>query len=262
MIRVSVDADNVLARTFTDLEREQLPFALRNATNKVAFELRDQWKTTAQRVFDRPRALTINAVLVNKAVKGQREYAEVFIRDEAHKGTPPAKYLLPNVEGGPRPVKPLERLLRQRGILPAGEFVVPGKGAELDAHGNIRASQITQILSQLGAQNDPLQNATPASNARRSKKRRRGGEYFAPRRNDPNRYRHAHLPLGVYERIQTGFGSALRSVLHFVRQATYKPRYPIFDIAERQWNKLMPFHFNRELEKAVQTAVTRSGSRR
>lgn len=262
LLRIEVDPGNLAQRVFTDIEKEQIPFATRQATNAVAFQMREEWRKQAMRQFDRPRALTLNAILYRKAVKGQRDYAEVYVRDEAFKGTPPAKYLQAQVNGGERKLKPFERLLRDKGILPAGEFAVPGKGAQLDSHGNIKAAQITQILSQLGAQNDPQQNTTEASTARRRNKRvkSRGGEYFAPRRNDPNRYRHAHLALGVYERVQTGFGGAIRSVLHFVRQANYQPRFKVFEIAQRQWQVLMPFYFNRELAKAVASSRLRGRS--
>ncbi len=262
LLRIEVDPGNLAQRVFTDIEKEQIPFATRQATNAVAFQMREEWRKQAMRQFDRPRALTLNAILYHKAVKGQRDYAEVYVRDEAFKGTPPAKYLQAQVNGGERKLKPFERLLRDKGILPAGEFAVPGKGAQLDSHGNIKAAQITQILSQLGAQNDPQQNTTEASTARRRNKRvkSRGEEYFAPRRNDPNRYRHAHLPLGVYERVQTGFGGAIRSVLHFVRQANYQPRFKVFEIAQRQWQVLMPFYFNRELAKAVASSRLRGRS--
>lgn len=128
LIRIDVDADNMLARQFTALERTQLPFAVMQAVNATAFEIRETWKTTARRVFDRPTPLTINAVLYQKATR-QRLFATVFIRDEAHKGTPPAKYLQPQVEGGQRRLKGMERLLQGANLMPQGRYAVPGKGA-------------------------------------------------------------------------------------------------------------------------------------
>src|SRR5690606_17275008 len=109
---------------------------------------RETWKRTAQRVFDRPTRITVNSVLYAKATK-DRLYADVFIRDEASGGTPPARYLLPEVEGGARRLKPFERLLQAQGVMPAGMFAVPGKGAQLDAFGNVPPSQVNQMLSQL-----------------------------------------------------------------------------------------------------------------
>jgi hypothetical protein len=251
-IRIQVDPGKVLDRHFSQIEREQLPFAIVQACNATAYEIRELWKRTAPRVFDRPAPLTRNAALYRKATKS-RLYAEIYLRDEAFKGNPPAKYLGPEVEGGQRRKKGFENLLQQKGMMPSGEFAVAGRGAKLDAYGNVPGKTITTILSQLGAQSDRYQNQTPNSIARRrARAPRRGGDYFALTK------RRGKLLPGVYERIETGFGSAVRSVLIFTPRATYRKRYDIFGLAERQWEKLMPFYFGRELAKAVQSPRRRS----
>lgn len=249
-IRIAVDADNMLGRQFDQLERQNLPFAVVQACNATAFEIRQQWQTTSARVFDSPTRMTQRAAQYRKATKS-RLFAEVYVRDEASGGTPPAKYLMPQVEGGTRRKKGFEVLLQQKGAMPAGMFAVPGAGAKLDPHGNIPARQISQILSQLGARQDALQNQTEVSATRRRSKRRRGGEYFVLQT------RRGKLLPGIYERITTAFGSAVRSIFVFTRGAAYTPRYNIFGLAQRAWGKLMPFHFNRELQKAIQTSKYR-----
>ena len=40
ILRVAVDADNMLGRQFTELERQNLPFAIVRACNATAFEIR------------------------------------------------------------------------------------------------------------------------------------------------------------------------------------------------------------------------------
>lgn len=256
LVRIDVDADNALARRFTEIERQNLPFAIVQAVNKVAFEIRQIWARTAPRVFDRPTPLTIKAALYQKATKS-RLYATIFLRDEAPKGTPPAKYLLPQVEGGQRRKKGLEVLLQAKGAMPAGMFAVPGKGAQLDAFGNVQASQVRQILSQLqaGRETGFVSNETETSRKRRRRRAAkhgiRGGEFFALKQ------KRGRLLPGIYERLSTGFGSALRSIFVFTKAATYRPRYDIFGLAQRQWNKLMSFHFERELSKAIQTSKFR-----
>jgi hypothetical protein len=62
---------------------------------------------------------------------------------------------------------------------------------------------------------------------------------------------------GVYQRIRSGFGSAIASILVFVRRASYTPRYRIFDMAERLYRRQFAFQFERELEKAVQNSKFR-----
>lgn len=255
-MRIEVDADNLLGRQFSALEREQLPYAAMRATNATAFEIRNVWMRTAPRVFDRPTPLTVKAAQYEKATKA-RPYAVVKLRDEASKGTPPAKYLVTEVQGGERRKTGMELLLQGRGAMPAGMFAVPGKGAQLNQYGNMRAGQVRQILSQLqaGGETGYTSNETEESRGRRrrssAKKGVRGGEYFALRN------KRGKLPAGIYERLSTGFGSAVRALLVFVNRATYRPRYDIFGLAQRQWNKLMPFHFNRELAKALESSKFR-----
>lgn len=252
-IKIDVDADNMLGRTFSELERKNLPFAIMQACNATAFEIRQQWERASTRVFDRPTRMTQRAAQYRKATKS-RHYAEIYLRDEASNGTPPAKYLLPQVEGGVRRKKGFEVLLQQRGAMPPGMFAVAGRGADLDGHGNARPRQISQILSQLGARQDALQNQSETSVKRRRAKRKRGGEYFAVPA------KRGRLLPGIYERIATGFGSAVKSIFIFTRNATYQPRYNIFGLAQRAWDKTMPFYFNRELSKALESSKYRGRS--
>lgn len=245
-IRIGVDPDDMLGRQLNELERSQLPFAASQAANKVAFEIRERWKQRAPQVFDRPTPLTTNAAMYHKATK-QRPYAEIYIRDEAFKGTPPAKYLLAEVDGGQRRRKGFERLLQERGLLSPGQFAVMGRGAQPNQYGNVPAGQITKILSQLGAQRDRYQNQTNVSRKRRRGKRNnRDGEYFVITK------RRGALRPGIYERI--GRGSGVRSIFIFTNNATYQQRYDIFGMAEDTWKKLMPFYLKRELEHAMESA--------
>ena len=264
-LRIEVDADGMLARQFTELERSQLPFAAMQASNAVAFELRNTWKTTAQRVFDRPTPFTTNAILYRKATKAQ-PFAEVFIRDEAAKGTPPAKYLLPQVEGGSRRPKGMEALLRSSGgggqaWLPAGMFAVPGKGADLDGYGNVPSRVVRQIISQLGAGREAGYVSNESERSRTRRKRRGGSDYFVLRRKRgnllPGIYRRREMAAGDAARRAIGARSRIDSIFIFVRKPVYRKRFDIFGLAQRQWNKLMPFFFNRELAKAVQSATLR-----
>jgi hypothetical protein len=253
-VLAAVDERNLFGRTLTELERDQLPFAAMQAANETGFAVREQWARVMLSVFDRPTPLTQKAVLIRKATR-QRPAADIYLRDEAAKGTPPAKYLQAQVAGGTRRVKGVEKRLQASGFLPQGMYVVPGAGAELDAYGNIPGSQVNRILSQLGARFDPYANETATSRDRRrrreAKRGERRGDYFALRQAKDR------LKPGVYQRVTTGFGSAVRSILRFVAKVSYRPRYRIFDLAERLYRQQYPFHFNRELAKAVQTATLR-----
>lgn len=251
LLRIAVDADNMLGRQFSEIERKNLPFAVMQACNATAFEIRQVWARTAPRVFDRPVPLTSRAAQYRKAT-GAKLFAEVYLRDEAVGGTPPAKYLLAQVDGGQRRKKGFEILLQQKGVMPPGMFAIAGEGAKLNRYGNVSAGQVSKILTQLGARQDKYQNATEASAKRR---RRRGdAELFALKA------KRGRLLPGIYERYKFGAGSIVRSIFIFTSHASYRPRYNIFALAQRQWDVLMPFYFNRELAKALETSKYKGGA--
>lgn len=240
MYRAEIDARE-LVKKFTDLERAGLARAALRALNFSAFDVRQEWLKIIPTVFDRPVPLTQRAPLYKKATI-EKLVAEVFIRDDATKGTPPAQYLLPQVVGGPRAQKRSERSLNRVGLPP---YFVPGKGARLDRYGNIPGGTITAILSDLRAHVDPHSRSNEASRARR---RRRGkSTYFALREPRGNL-----KPGVVYERVGSAFGSGVRSVLFGVNRApTYFPRYDVFALTESIFHDLFEFKFRQELSRLV-----------
>lgn len=255
VMQIEVDADDMLGRQFSDLEKKNLPFAIVQASNKTAFEVRESWKRSASKIFDRPTPLTVNAALYRKATK-QKLYAEIFIRDEASKGTAPAQYLRAQVEGGDRRPKGMERLLMSADLMPRDNFAVPGNDAPRDAFGNVPSGQVRKILSQLraGLETGYTSNETDEGRKRRLERQRTrggGGSFFVVQK------QRGQLRPGIYERIEFAQGSAVRAMFIFARKAVYDARYDIFGIAEKEWSRLMPFFFERELAKAVEESVLR-----
>ncbi len=254
-LNIQVDPNNVLHRQFSELERKQLPFATMRAINQAAFEIHERWKNIMPRVFDRPVSLTLKAVKYDKANLNNLS-AVVKIRDEIGRGTPPAKYLQAQVEGGARRHKGIEKTLSNRDVLASNMFVVPGKGAQLDAHGNISRGQIQAIKSQLGVQNDQYANETDVSRNRRvkreTKKGARNTSYFAVKNKRGN------LQPGIYQRTVSGFVRGIRSVLFFVRSVRYRKRYQIFDLAQKFYARNFPRIFDKELAKALADSFNRA----
>lgn len=252
LVKTEIDAGNVFGRTLTDLEKTQVPFAMALAINDTAFQVRDQWSRAMPLVFDRPTPLTRNAVLYRKATKA-KPAADIFLRDEAFKGTPPAKYLRAEVEGGPRRQKRSEKWLQARGLMPAGSFAVPGSAAKLDQYGNIRGGDLSKLLSFLGAHPDALARSTDTSRYRRIKGeiKRQGftTDVFALKK------ARGKLQPGIYQRVDLGrLGSAIRPILRFVSRVTYRKRYDIFGIAKKAFDDRFPQNFKAALERAMATA--------
>jgi len=91
---ISVSADlQKLTKSLSQLEKQQLPFAIAQALTAVAKIAQAEEKSAMPEVFDRPTPFTINSVAVKGARKTDLE-ARVFIKDIA------AAYLEPYEFGG------------------------------------------------------------------------------------------------------------------------------------------------------------------
>ena len=132
-------------------------------------------------------------------------------------GSVPAwRYLGPEVDRGPRSKMSFERALER--VLHADEYCVPARGVQLDSFGNVPGSVITQMLSGLSANPDPLSNTT----ARSRKRNPQRGTDFVMRgvRGAPD---------GIYKR--TG-SRAASPVMTFTRPPIYRKRFPFYETAE------------------------------
>ncbi len=250
MIRIEIDPGGLFKRQVSDVIQRQIPYATMLANNRTAWATRQAWKAEIPRVFSSPVPLTRNAVLYNKAERG-RPYAEIFIRDEAFKGTPPATYLQAQVHGGPRRAKRMEMALRHQGLLQADQFLVP-TSAVLSG-GKLRGNIATRMLSQLRSSSDAYANQSAASRRRRhSREGRQKGyttDYFVLRR--PR----GKLKPGVYLRTNLGrLGSSVVPHFLIVKTPTYHERFDIFGMAERLFRSQYPQHFRRALRDALRTA--------
>lgn len=250
MFSTTIDA-SVLDKRFSALEQKQLPFATANAVNDGLFAARQAWQQGIASVFDSPTQLTLNAVLYRKATKENLE-GQLFLRNEATKGTPPSRYLVSQVRPGPRAEKPFEYLLRAAGVLGNNEFVTPARGFSLDPHGNIPGGILTLILSDLQASRNVDARSTAETRAKRSrrKKANKRGVYFY------NRAKRGNLPRGIYERTSFGAaGNAVRLVLAIVEgPPVYRQRFDAFGIANAAFTKTFAQAFPRRLAEALSTA--------
>lgn len=232
-----------LMRRIDAVERDQVPFVTAYALTKTAQDIRTEEIAVMARVFDRPTRFTLNALFVKPATKTDL-VAEVCFKDGF--GSIPAwRYLGPQVEGGRRVKKSHERALERAGLLRAGEYVVPGRGVQLDANGNMRGADITRILSMLGANPDPMSNTTARS--RRSRRGRQRGVYFLLRGA-------SGAPDGIYHR--TG-GRQIIPVMMFVRAPTYTKRFPFFETARRVFQQRFAHHFREGWQRYVANGSTR-----
>lgn len=247
MIKVEFTGLRERLMTLDRLEREQLPFAAALALTRTAQAVQAELRDEIKNVFDRPTRATINSLFIEPATK-ERMTARVWINDGRGKwGADRAaiRWLEPQVYGGPRRFKGIEKMLQRRGVLGSNQFVMPGEAAPLDQHGNIKRGQLTKILSGAKLWTEEGYSANRTSSQRSAAKR--GDRYFVMRK--------GRQAIGVAERTRYGVGSrnSVRMVLVFGRQPTYSKRLDFFGVADRVANSVLPVEFDKALAQALAT---------
>ena len=200
---VKIIGINDTIRVLKDIAGRDLPYIISRSINETAKVVKEAEITEMRRIFDRPTPFTLNSLYIYPSTK-TRLRGEVNVKDQA------AKYILPNVEGGPRTMKRSERYL--------ASFYVPGKGARVNSYGNISPGQVMQILSVLKRAPDRYQNITVQSK-RRNKKAR---DYFAIYT------KKGRLLPGIYERMKTG----VKPIMMFIKEPKYKKLFRFYEIGK------------------------------
>jgi len=235
-VQTSGLADNLAE--LTDIERNQIPYASMVALNETVKLIEGRLTHEMATVFDRPTPFTLNSLRIIYATKEKLD-ARVWIKDEADGAAPATRWLTPEVYGGDRSHKRSEALLRARGILPGGKFVVPGAGMKLDSYGNIGRGQLQKILSGLGAQGDRHQNSTDSKRSRANLQR-----YFVMKRGSE--------PIGIAERTGTKRGQ-VQILIAFISKPGYAKALDFFGIGEREAETQLPIQFEKAFERALAT---------
>jgi len=178
------------------------------ALNKVGKIVKEAEIKEMKSVFDNPTRYTLNSLQLTPATKNDLNATVWFKEPDRYKDNP--HYLLPQVVGGVRHLKGFEQ-----GIA-LGELV-PAMGAKIDRHGNVSMGQIRQILSVLGkAETSAGYMANITTRSRRRNPRER--DYVVI-----DRRQRGNLPLGIYQRFQTGTGFGAKTKRTFLdRSKSYQ----------------------------------------
>lgn len=225
-----------LQKQIRDLSERDAPFLTAYALTATAKDIKAAEVDTMKDVFDRPTNFTLNALYVKPATKRDL-VAEVYFKDGF--GSVPAwRYLGPQVEGGARVHKAHELRLIRAGVMQSDEFAVPGKGADLDASGNMPGPTIERILSQLQAAEQFAGYQANMTGKSRARAKRKGvGRYFLLRPGAAGSANRNVAP-GIYYR------AGLREmvpVIMFVKQPRYQKRFPFYERAQAVFDdRLLP----------------------
>lgn len=254
MAAVEIRGLDELIRGISELERNQLPFAIAKSLTDIAVIAMGNTVNEMKSVFDRPTPFTLNSLKVERAKKTQLQ-SRVMLKDPTRIDDPD-HYLNPQTIGGKRGFKAFEARLFRKRILPAGYYTVPGNGADIDGYGNMSRGQIVQILSYFDAFGDAGFRADMGDEGRTrlasGTGRRYGIAYFSIQ---PGA--RSHLHPGIYKRINSNFGSAIKLVLLFVRNVTYSKKLNIQRIADETYDRNFNEIFRQNFINAVNTAIPR-----
>lgn len=235
----------------------QLPFAVAKALTKTGQQVKAAEEGEIARSFENPTPFTKRSVFLQVATK-TRQQARVWLKDSGKD----AHYLLPQIEGGDRPMKRFEQRLRMTGYMSASERAVPGEAVQLDAYGNVSRGMVNKILSQLRTavvQGD----YSNASGSRRSRAKRSVVEYFVSKGPGSERkgWAHAkrvafgqHLPRGIWERRVHAWGTSVRPVFLFVSATKYSRRYDFFGVAQATVDRHLVPNAEAAVADAMRTA--------
>jgi hypothetical protein len=141
MIKISID-DAAVKRLIDSLPKSAVraaEIALDQTVKAIRNEIRDEMR----RVFDRPVPWTLNSLQITPT-RNHNLQASVWFKDPERMQQ---HYLVPQVEGGARKLKGLERAIAARSGVQME--LVPGAGAKLDRYGNVARGQVMQIMSVL-----------------------------------------------------------------------------------------------------------------
>ena len=245
-INVSVSVDEAVKRL--GFVRKQIPFITSLSLNRTGQKVRAKEEHEIRDVFDRATPYIQRSIFLKPSNKSNLT-ATVGIKDFASKSVPATKILEAEIKGGARRLKRYEIALRRVGALPNGYYTVPGAAAQIDQYGNIARKHITQILAYFKAFPEAgyKANSTDRSRARlkRGTKKKLGVSYFVGRPGD------GKSPLGIWMRIHSSFGSAIKPVLIFIKSAQYQSVFDFKFVAENTVKR----EFNGEFERAYREVL-------
>ena len=246
-----------------ELEKVLLPKAATNALHKAVFETTKELSSEASARFTNPVPFTLKSFLYKKPVPvGNNSIeASVFIRDDAAKGNPPAKYLQ-GVMGGQPNIYPtrFQRMLRrlpdragnpnrdalgnQGSILSAGEIMVPTRSPKVrrNQYGNMTVGQYTQILTDLAGGASSADYLTFRSEKQRMKRKaqneRRAAKGKKPLKRDVYFYMNKNMAQernltsktgGIFLKSRTG---SLHRIMTQTSNANVPYKFDFLAIAE------------------------------
>jgi hypothetical protein len=221
---------------------------VRSTINNLAFQARKDVIKEMSSVFDNPTPYTLSSVLVQKA-ENQNLSAFISIKDQAIKGTPPSKFLGPEIYGGERSHISTERQLAKEGIIEPNEYLIPWK-APRNQYGNVSPGLYNKVLSGLQAATDAYQNSPAAGQGYKGtrKGRRKKYDFFAVRRKGTT--------IIFEKKLNSSGDGHVTPLFVSADKVSYKPRLKFYETVravmahtQEEFNKQLEFYIGRWFSK-------------
>ncbi len=252
MLSIKLEGLQQVRAALTEFSDRRFAAAVSTALTRSAKEMSIEWQEQIDRRLDRPIARTKSATTFLSAT-AQTLKSTVLVKDQMA-GTPPATYLNPQERAGGRRAKKFEQALQASGAMPRGYVLVPGRGAQLDAYGNVSRSQIIAVITQLGSDYSPgYQRVIPKTVAGRLRVMAKRGKSFIAVQ--PDEEKQLGVSAGIYERSS---GGALRAVFLFKRAVRYRK---VLDLERTAAQKAPPIVAD-EFQRAVRESFARLNAQR
>jgi hypothetical protein len=212
----------ILFRDYAD----KFPKDLATALSRTASGAKKQLIAETPDYIDRPTPFTLRG-FYSKGANSKDLSAEVGTINPFFK----KHHMRPQVDGGDRAVKGSERRMRAKGFLAATEFLAPGPAMHLDQYGNMKGSNVVQILSQIRSLSLKGESGFEGNRAE--------GESSKAFFGIINGHK------GVWERRGR---RNIRLMMQVVGKPSYSPRFPMVEIVQQYFNA----NIEREFWKAYE----------
>ncbi len=243
---ISIDTRN-LERRFVSLRTKEIPSAIRNTLNDLAFDTRMRMVREIQKIFDKPTPIVQRLPRVERASKQKLEanlYLAEFSGGQTNRKAA-SRAIVPHMTGQPntRLKKGLEYRLMKQGRITAGEWMMPSKFVPLDSYGNVSGPETSRMLADIGAYD---QYAGDAANTKIAKLAKRGGagRYIWVRRKGLTK----SGARGIYKKVGT---KLVPMMIVVSKTPTYAKRFRWEEVAKSYVARRTEYHARNAFAQAV-----------
>jgi hypothetical protein len=206
-----------------------IPYVAATLATKLAGDVRGGVQRAMPQVFDRPEDFTIRGVYTKGATKVDMTSEVYFPESQEEQGRAKREYIRPGARGAAsRRQKKTEYLLTRIGALPPGWVTTPGKGAQLNEHGNLGGPVYRQIINVLQIRYNKPKPVSARSTKAASRLNVAALFFAVPPGANKLGKGGGWLPPGVWKHLP---GGKITQILKFVKKASYQPRLDLKKIA-------------------------------